>query len=115
MVISMIKFVSAEKLSRTKPVASDFLLKFKDADVNKAQSVFEIEHLDNYNQYMNSEYKITFDAQYNESVQLLIIGLIVTIPDRLIPDEDEKLVELWMDLVKGFLKFYEQDIEPLKP
>ncbi len=110
----MINFVSAEELGKTKTVATDFQLKFNESKINKAQYSTVKEKLNNYNQYMNKEYKITYDTQYNEMKQILDIRLIITIPNHIIPYDDEKLVELWMDLVKGFLKFYETDIEPFK-
>ena len=111
----MINFVSAEEFGKKQSDSKDFLLKFNDSEINKTQFLFVKEQLGNYNRYMNSEYKITLDTKYNDSKNKLDIELVITIPDCLIPYNDEKLVELWIDLEKGFLKFYEQDIEPFKP
>jgi hypothetical protein len=98
-------------LDRTKPFASDILLKFEDSGVNNAQCAFIKERLDNYNLYMDREYSMTYDTQYDESEEILLMGIIITIPDRLIAQDQDKFTQLCMVFIDGFQKFYERSIQ----
>ena len=114
LVIYILKFIKFEMLDRTKPVAKDILLKFEDSGVNKAQCIFLKNHLDNYKLYLDSKYSMKSDTQYDESKEILLIGITITIPNRLIPKKNDKLTKIVMDLKQGFQNFYEQTIQSFK-
>ena len=111
LVIYILEFIEFEMLDRTKPFASDILLKFEDNEVNKIQCDFIEDRLDNYNLYIERDYSMTYDAQYDESDEILALWIIISIPDRLIPQEQEELTQLCMGLIEGFQKFYERSIQ----
>ena len=111
LVIYILEFIEFEMLDRTKPFASDILLKFEDNEVNKVQFDFIEDRLDNYNLYIDREYSMTYDAQYDESDEILALWIIISIPDRFIPQEQEELTQLSMGLIEGFQKFYELSIQ----
>jgi len=111
LVIYILEFIEFEMLDRTKPFASDILLKFEDDEVNKIQFDFIEDRLDNYNLYIDREYSMTYDAQYDESDEILALWIIISIPDRFIPQEQEELTQLSMGLIEGFQKFYELSIQ----
>ena len=54
---------------------------------------------------------MTYDAQYDESDEILALWIIISIPDRFIPQEQEELTQLSMGLIEGFQKFYERSIQ----
>ena len=54
---------------------------------------------------------MTYDSQYDESDELLSMGIIITIPDRLIPEDQDEFTQLCMVLIDGFKKFYERSIQ----
>ena len=54
------------------------------------------------------------DTQYDESKEILLIGITITIPNRLIPKKNDKLTKIVMDLKQGFQNFYEQTIQSFK-
>jgi hypothetical protein len=114
LVIYILKFIKFEMLDRTKPVAKDILLKFEDNGVNKAQCAFLKNHLDNYKLYLDSKYSMKSDTEYDESKEILLIGITITIPNRLIPKKNDKLTKIVMDLKQGFQNFYEQTIQSFK-
>jgi hypothetical protein len=101
-------------LDKTKPFASDILLNFEDSGVNEAQYAFTKARLENYNLYIDREYSMTYDTQYDESNELFSMRIIITIPDRLIPKDQDKFTQLCMVLIDGFKKFYERSIQFLK-
>jgi len=98
-------------LDRTKPFASDILLKFEANTINKTQYAFIEDRLDNYNLYIDPEYSMTYNSQYDESKEILSMGIIITIPDRLIPIDQEEFKQLCNGLIDGFQKFYERSIQ----
>ena len=98
-------------LDRTKPFASDILLKFKDNQVNKAHCAFIEDRLDHYNLYIDPKYSMTYDSQYDESNEVLSLGIIITIPDRLKPKDQKEFTQLCMGLIEKFQKYYERSIQ----
>ena len=104
----MIEFINSEKLGKTKPLATDILLTFKDEGVTNEQFTFLKERLDFYRMDINSEYVMKSHIDYDKSSETVLIGVTITIPDRLIPKNHAKLTKLIMDLERGFLKFYEE-------
>lgn len=110
LVIYILEFIKFEMLDKTKPFATDILLDFDDSGVNKSQYDFLEDRLDNYNLYLEREYSMTYDSEYDESNEVLSMGIIISIPDRLIPEDQEEFTQLCMVLIDGFNKFYERSI-----
>ena len=54
---------------------------------------------------------MSHDTQYDELKELLIVGLVLTIPDRLMPKDDENLEQIILDQSDRFPKFYQRNIE----
>ena len=111
LVIYILEFIEFEMLDRRKPFASDILLKFEDNEVNKIQCDFIEDRLDNYNLYIERDYSMTYNAQYDESDEILALRIIISIPDRFIPQDQEEFTQLCMGLIEGFQKFYERSIQ----
>ena len=111
LVIYILEFIEFEMLDRTKPFASDILVKFEDNEVNKAHCTFIKDRLDNYNLHIDRGYSMTYDSQYVESEELLSMGIIISIPDRFTPTDQEEFTQLCMVLIEKFQKYYELSIQ----
>jgi hypothetical protein len=111
LVIYILEFIKYETLERTKPFSSDILLKFEDNKVNKAHCAFIEDRLYHYNLHIDHGYSMTYDSQYDESEELLSMGIIITIPDRLTPQDQEEFTQLCMGLIEKFQKYYELSIQ----
>lgn len=101
----MIKFLKSD-VSKTKPVATDIFLTFKDTEVNKEQYKTLKPQLNQYAFDINPEYAVNSETEYNESLKTLLIGIIITIPDRLL--SQGIIMKILADNIKGFQKFYEE-------
>jgi hypothetical protein len=111
LVIYILEFINFEMLDRTKPFASDILLNFEDGGVNEAQYAFLKGRLDSYNLYIDREYSMTYETQYDESEEILSMGIIISIPDRFIPEDQDEFTQLCMVFIERFQKFYERSIQ----
>jgi hypothetical protein len=111
LVIYILEFIQFETLERTKPFASDILLKFEDNQFNKAHCAFIEDRLDQYNLHIDHGYSITYNSQYDESNEILSMGIIISIPDRLKPEDQEEFTQLCFGLIEKFQKFYELSIQ----
>lgn len=96
-------------LEKTKPVAHDIFLSFKDNSISTEQYVFLKDRLENFILTLNPEYGFNYQTTLDESSDTLLIGLIITSPDRLIPQDSQKVTEIVVDLIKEFVKFYENE------
>ena len=110
----MLEFINFEILDKTKPFASDVLIKFEENSVNIEKYNFIQDRLDNYNLYMDTKYSMTYETQYNESEGMLMMGIIITIPDRFVPQDDDKYTQLIAVFIEGFQQFHERTIQFLK-
>jgi hypothetical protein len=110
----MLDFINFEILDKSKPFATDVLLQFKETGVNIEQLNFIKDRLDNYNLYIDSKYSMTFDLDYDEIKGILMMGIIIIIPDRFVPQDDEKFTQLIEVFISGFQQFHERTIQFLK-
>lgn len=99
----MIKLLKSN-VSKTKPVATDIFLTFKDTEINKEQYKTLKNQLNQYSFDINPEYAVTSETEYNESLKTLLIGITITIPDRLL--SQGIIMKILADNIKGFQKFY---------
>ena len=110
----MLDFINFEILDKTKPFATDVLIQFKENRVNTEKYIFIQERLDNYNLYMDTKYSMSYETQYNEPEGILLMGIIITIPDRFVPQDEDKYNRLIAEFIKGFQQFHERTIQFLK-
>ena len=110
----MLDFINFEILDKTKPFATDVLIQFEETGVNTEKYIFIQERLDNYNLYMDSKYSMTYETQYNEPEEILLMGIIISIPDRFVPQDDDKYNQLIAVFINGFQQFHERTIQFLK-
>ena len=107
----LLKFINFETLDKTRPFATSILLKFEDKGVNKEQYTFLSKRLDNFNLNVDDEYSITSEIQYDEPLGILLIGIILIIPDRLVPKDVDKLKKIILDHKDRFPRFYERTLK----
>jgi hypothetical protein len=110
----MLDFINFEILDKSNPFATDVLLRFEETGVNVEQLNFIKDRLDNYNLYIDSKYSMTFDLEYDEFKEILLMGIVIIIPDRFIPQDDEKFTQLIEVFISGFQQFHERTIQFLK-
>jgi hypothetical protein len=101
----MIKLIDTKinKINKTTHIS----LQFEDTYLSKDQYKFIKERLKMFESYINSEYSLEYQTQYNQSSELLFIGVTIIIPDHLMPKDPEKSTETIMDPIIIFQKFYE--------
>jgi hypothetical protein len=110
----MLEFIDFEILDKTKPFASDVLIQFEETGVNNEKYNFIKDRLDNYNLYMDTKYSMTYESQYNESEELLFMGIVITIPDRFVPQDDDSYNQLIAVFINEFQQFHGRTIQFLK-
>jgi hypothetical protein len=110
----MLDFINFEILDKTKPFATDVLIQFEETGVNTQKYSFIQDRLDNYNLYIDTKYSMTYETQYNEPEGILLMGIVISIPDRLVPDDDDKYNQLIAVFIKGFQQFHERTMQFLK-
>ena len=47
--------------------------------------------------YIDDEYSMISESQYDESLRIFLIGITLIIPDRLLPNDDDKLEKIILD------------------
>lgn len=100
------EYKTIKVLDKTKPLATDIALIFEDT-VNKGEYEFLKAELEKYNLEIDPELKMTSDTEYDENSKKFIIGVIITIPDRLIPNEVNELNKIMSNHIEKFTEFYE--------
>jgi len=99
------------QINKIKLEATEISVALEDTGVNPEQYIFLKDRLDSYKFYINSEYSIKSEIQYNESLQLVSIAINIIIPDRYIPNDPIKANEIIMDPVDTFQIFYDTQNE----
>jgi hypothetical protein len=79
----------------------------EDPEVQPEKYYFLKDRLTTYKFYINSEYSIKSEINYDESSKLLSIGIDIIIPDHYIPDDTKKANEILMDPINMFQIFYD--------
>ena len=102
----MIKLVDA-KINKIKNESTLVSIKFEDKDISKEQYKFLKNQLYKFKLYINKEYSMKFDTQYDKLLKLFLIDLDVIIPNYLIPKDPEKSTETIMEPIMVFQLFYE--------
>lgn len=102
------------KINKTRPLATDLFLKFECKDVSAEQYDFLKDRLDSYTLYMDNEYSLESETQYDEYSKFLLIRITISIPDRLMPKDIETGSEIIIEQIKLFRTFYEAQNEIFK-
>lgn len=102
------------KINNKKSEATDLFLKFEDNNVNKDQYTFLKDKLDTFKFYIDNDYSMISEIQYDEFLELLIIGITIIIPDQFMPKDFEKCTEIIVDKMNLFRNFYEAQNELYK-
>jgi len=107
--ILVLKLIKNE-ITVTKPFATDLYLKFEDMGINKEQYLFLNKRLNNYISYIDCEYSLNSNIQYDEFLKILSIEITIIIPNRLMPKEIDKIKQLTTVKINRFIKFYVRTI-----
>ena len=99
------------QINKIKLEATRISVVLEDTVVNPEQYIFLKDRLDSYKFYINSEYSIKSEIQYNKSSQLLSIAINIIIPNQYIPNAPIKANEIIMDPVNTFQIFYDTQNE----
>ena len=94
--------------------ASNISVTFEDSKVHTEHYNFLKNRLNTFKFYINSEYSLKSEIQYDESSQLLTIGLNIIIPNQYLIDDPNKTNEILMEPVNTFQLFYDAQNEIYK-
>ncbi len=87
---------------------------FEDLEVQPEKYTFLKDRLNKFKYYINSEYSLKTELQYNNSSQLLLIGIRIVIPDNYIPEDPIKADKIILDPINTFQMFYDAQNEIYK-
>jgi hypothetical protein len=99
------------QIKKIKLNATKISVTLEDPEVSPEQYTFLKDRLDSYKLYINSEYSIKSDIQYEKSSRLLNIAINIIIPDQYLPSDPSKANEIIMDPVNTFQIFYDTQNE----
>jgi hypothetical protein len=94
--------------------ASNISVTFEDSKVKIDNYKFLKNRLSRFKFYINSEYSLKSELQYDESSELLSIGLNIIIPTQYLPDDPNKTNEILMEPINTFQMFYDAQNEIYK-
>ena len=94
--------------------ASNISVTFEDSKIHTEHHNFLKNKLNTFKFYINSEYSLKSEIQYEESSQLLSIRLNIIIPHQYLPDDPNKTNEILMEPINTFQLFYDAQNEIYK-
>lgn len=95
------------QIEKIKLAGTNIFAILEDPEVQPEKYYFLKDRLTTYKFYINSEYSIKSEINYDESSKLLSIGIDIIIPDHYIPDDTKKANEILMDPINMFQIFYD--------
>jgi hypothetical protein len=90
--------------------STNVLLLFQDDTVNREQYNYLKDILDNFKSSLSAEYLLNSQVRYDRCSGHLVIELIITISNHLMPKDLERDI-FNQDIIKKFTKFYESQLE----
>ena len=103
---NMIK-VSEFDINKIKSLSTEIFVKFEDHGLTKEQYDFLKNRLDKYNLYINAEYSLKYQIQYNKSSKQSLIKMNIIIPNDFIPSDAIKANRILMEPINTFQLFYD--------
>ena len=88
---------------------------FEDTGVTKKQYSFLKNRLTQYNWYIDDDYSMLAETLFEESSEILLIAMVIVIPDRLMPKNNDVLTQMITEHINRFPKFYERIIQQYDP
>ncbi len=102
------------QINNSNLAVSNISVTFEDSIVHIEHYKFLKNRLSTFKFYINSEYTLKSEIQYDESSQLLSIGLNIIIPNQYLPDDPNKTNEILMEPINTFQLFYDAQNEIYK-
>jgi len=99
--------LSEFSISKIKSVSTEIFIKFEDTDLSPEQYFFLKNQLNKYNLYINSDYSLKYQVQYNNSSRQSLIRIKIIIPNHLIPSDTIKANKILMEPINTFQLFYD--------
>jgi hypothetical protein len=110
----ILQFIKSE-INKIKPFSTDMIFTFEDTGVTNKQYSFLKNRLNQYNWYIDDDYSMTAETPFEESSKILLIAMVIVIPDRLIPKNNEVLTQIITEHINRFPKFYERITQQFNP
>jgi hypothetical protein len=95
------------QIDKIELAATNISATWEDPEVQPEQYSFLKDRLNTYKFYINSEYSLKSEIEYDESSKLLYIEINIIIPEQYIPDDTKKANEILMDPINTFQLFYD--------
>ena len=102
------------QINKINLAASNISVTFEDSTVKIEHYKFLKNRLSTFKFYINSEYSLKSELQYDESSELLSIGLNIIIPTQYLPEDPNKTNEILMEPINTFQLFYDAQNEIYK-
>jgi hypothetical protein len=99
------------QINKIKFEATNISVTLEDTEVQPEHYSFLKDRLTKYKLYINSEYSLKSEIQYDESSKLLSIGINIIIPDHYIPNDPNKANKILMEPINTFQIFYDAQNE----
>lgn len=94
-------------INKIKSLSTEIFIKFEDNGLSKKQYSFLKNRLDKYNLYINREYSLDYQIQYNKSSKQSLIKMNIMIPNHLIPCDAIEANKILMEPIDTFQLFYD--------
>ena len=111
---NILKFIKSE-INKVKPFSTDIILTFEDKSISIKQYSFLKKRFDQYNWYIDDDYSMISETMYEESSKTLLIAMVIIIPDRLMPKNNEFLTQIIAEHINRFPKFYKRITQQFNP
>jgi hypothetical protein len=102
------------KINQIKLEGTEISVTFEDPEVHPAQYTYFKDRLNNYKLYIDSEYSLKTETEYDESSQQLSIEINIIIPNNYLPTDPNKSNKILMDPINTFQIFYDAQNEIYK-
>ncbi len=94
-------------IDNKKSTTTDIYLEFGDDEVNKDLYNFLQERIETFRLYIDHDYDMESKIEYDGTLETLIIGITIIIPEKLLVIDLQKCTEIIINKINLFRKFYE--------
>jgi hypothetical protein len=99
--------VSEININKTESVSTEVSFNLRNIGLSQEQYSFLKDRLDKYNLYINSEYSLKYQIQYNKSSKQSLIKINIIIPNHFIPSDAVEANRILMEPINTFQLFYD--------